>query len=384
MFDFEQLVKGLLLVLESKTDLLNQVKSKLPGVNEFVLNEIYSCITSTGGKYYKPVNWEPYIDYTYLLNAVVAAACNDPSIINANEGKAKTNYKAYLKSNPDDVDQFYNFIWAYWDTNPRYLNSLKTIDKLDFKDFNQFTKRIYQAALSEKGASALKENIFQQIKNLTIVNSLLSIFNNRLTKMNQLKITVNMLVPKLTNFKTSTLELFIKDVIDNVDAYSAGKKPANIEILEVINDLHISFEDLLNIALNTKKVYTTILQNNLPDWDKTGSENSFAYKYALTKENIYKFAKEGKIDISQKDSTTGGTKIISIHTPTSTSSVIKLFTLEEIYNTKIAEGVELYKQIKDICTGINKKAGAGERLAAGANAAAGLAAIGGVKSGFSM
>jgi hypothetical protein len=367
MFDFEQIVEGLLLVLESKTDLLKEVSSKQPGVDEYVLNEIYACITSTGGKYHKPSNWEPYIDYTYLLNAVLAAACNDRSIINANEGKAKANYKTFLGTKVDDVEQFYNFIGSNW--NSTYTNSLKTIDKTNLQDFNQFTKRIYQAAISAKSASAIKENIFNTLVNETIINSLVKIFQTRLNKLQKAKISINMLVAQATNMNLSTYDIFLKDLFINVNKYASGSKPSNKDIIEVLRDIRIEFENLLNIALQTNKLYTTYLRRNYPNWNSPGIDKTI-YDKNNNPQQMYIFAKEGKLTGSA-----GAGKGVAL---------ISGYNLTKIQADNTEEGKELIKIIKDICAGVNEGPGASERLAAVGAAAGSLAAIGGVKSGFSM
>ena len=122
-------------------------------------------------------------------------------------------------------------------------------------------------------------------------------------------------------------------------------------------------------SLQTNKLYTAYLRRNYPNWDSPGIDKTI-YDKNNNPQQMYIFAKEGKLTGS-----TGAGKGMTL---------LSGYNLTKIQTDNTEEGNALIKMIKDICAGVNQGPGASERIDAVGAAAGSLAAIGGVKSGFSM
>ena len=360
MLDFEQLVEGLL--LEGTGDVATKFATNIPGLTEADLEYLFINVIKPGASISAISTnvCENILNYIGVLDQIIKIF-GKKSLSELRSELSKPTMRFIV-----NADNFYTELKSMSSYTVAKATPLTAIK---INDLCPDVQQLYRKGITSKSVSAIKENIFNTLINETIINALIKIFQTRLNKLQQVKISVNMLVGHITNMNTSTYDVFLKDLFFNVANYASGKRPANKDIIDVLQDIRIEFEDLLNIVLQTNKLYTTYLRRNYPNWNSPGIDKTI-YDKNNTPQMMYIFAKEGKITGSS-----GAGKGMTL---------IPGYNLTKIQTDNTEEGKELIKMIKDICAGINHGSGASERTANVGAAAGSLAAIGGVKSGFSM
>jgi len=168
--------------------------------------------------------------------------------------------------------------------------------------------RIFTIALKLKSKNILVQNVWPQINTLTIIDGISKIFQTRLTGLERAKISMTMLnqvknerITNLTNFNTYN-DAFLKDLFSNLDAYSSGAKKINSEIAGILLKINVTYNDLLEIATYTQRLYKSLLYNQYPDFNVENSNDKASVEASLEniKENSYNLAKFGHFTYTLK------------------------------------------------------------------------------------
>jgi len=214
-------------------------------------------------------------------------------------------------------------------------------------------KRIYTIALKVKSKNVLSENVWPTISQLTIVDALNKILQTRLTKLEQLKISVQMLndVPNkrfntLNVFKTYT-DTLAKDIFLNTDAYSSGAKKINPEVANILLKINITYEDLLKLATYTKKLYESLLYAQFPEPESnTPEQRALNASLDKIKDNTLLLAKYGLFNFTLPITQ------ISIRPEEKQDVGYDLDKIDKINNEASKEIIDIFKKIS---TGIREK-----------------------------
>jgi hypothetical protein len=357
MLNFRQIVETLLYESELK-NAQGFFAKKIPSTSEQALTQIYNLLASSD-RYIAGEKWEEYLEHTPIFNAVVEAG----------GGSYQKIRDAIKANNISNIEDFYSFINNALTASPDIANKIKPLDQgFDPNSLLPDVKSTYDKAFKQRTKSVLVQNVYPTLVNETVVNSLLKIFENRLTGLERLKIKMNMLGSKITDKRTPLLEALIKDIFNNIQTYSSGKKPANTDIINVLQSINISYEDLITLGSYVEELYKLKLAGKFPNYnkgDKTSNMQKAAYDSSLTPENIYLFAKDG---ILQYNVPGKGLQKSNIY-----------YNLKQIESENTNPGNEIIKIIKSISTGIREKEGFSQKAAAATSALQSVAAFGGAK-----
>lgn len=355
MLDFEKLV-SILLCESEVSNALGVFTKKIPGVTEQDLTQIYNLLASSD-RYIAGEKWEEYLESTPIFNAIIEAG-----------GGSYQKVRDLIKTNNiKNIEEFYNNINSALISTPAILNKVKPLDQgFDTKVLLPDVKSTYDKAFKQRTKSVLVQNVYPTLLNDTVVDSILKIFENRLTGLERFNIKMNMLGSKITDKRTPLLEALIKDIFTNIQSYSAGKKPANTDISNVLSGINISYEDFVQLGTYIEELYKLKLAAKFPNYN-TGINNvqKEAYDKSLTPENIYNFAKNG---------------ILHFFIPgkgLQKSNVV--YNLKQIESENTKPGNEIIKIIKSISSGIREKEGFSQKVAAATSALQGVASFAGAK-----
>lgn len=279
MFNFQQLVESLL--LESQQDFLTTYQGKIPGLNLAVLTAIYDLLSPKGYTYVAAKVWAPYTDFTPVLNAITMAL----------GGTFKNARDEFQKKSITTADEFYKHIELI--ITPPIAAYIKPIDRYTPTDtIVPEVRETHSRALRLKSVNVLQQNVWPSIENLTVVDAVSTILENRLSGLENLKMKFVIPLKKISEIATgSNYDNVMLDVFKNVEAYSKGSKKYSKDIVEILKSIDIVPEDFVKVATHTKNIYADLLNNEysaLPD-DERDSNISASFIY----ENIWEFAKTG-------------------------------------------------------------------------------------------
>lgn len=276
-------------------------------------------------------------------------------------GSNKT--KAASKKEGTTINDFYRPIN---DKISSVISSLKPVQNgYIFQDQDGEIGRLYRVALKVKNKNILAENVWPAISNLTILESLVKIFDTRLTKIEKINITMNMLVTtpsaSLQN-KDSFLryaDTLIKDVYKNLPQYSSGGKKANKEIVEVLQNINVGYDDLLQLATYTNNFYEELLKAKFPEAQIVNNEPNIQQRAIDASlehvgENALILAELGTFKYTLPTTK----EITNINVPISQQNQTKdntLYNLQQIEKLNTPAGKEIIRIIKEISTGIRTK-----------------------------
>ena len=281
MFNFKQLVESLL--IETQQDFLNTYGSRITGLNLPVLTAIYDLLSPKGYNYVAAKVWEPYTDFTPVLNAITMAL----------GGTFKDARDKIKSATPaiNTADEFYTYILTL--LTPPIDSLIKPLDRYTPTDtIVPEVKDTHSRALRLKSSNVLQQNVWPSVENLTVVDAISTILKNRLTGLENLKMKFVIPLKKISEIATgSNYDNVMLDVFKNVEAYSKGSKKYSKDIVEILKSIDIVPEDFVKVATHTKNLYADLLNNQysaLPDDERDSNINaSFIY------ENIWEFAKTG-------------------------------------------------------------------------------------------
>lgn len=279
MFNFKQLVESLL--LESQQNFLTTHQGKIPGLNIAVLTAIYDLLSPKGYNYVAAKVWEPYTDFTPVLNAITMA-------LGGTFKDARDNIKNAAITTADD---FYKHIASL--ITPSIEAFIKPIDRYTPTDtIVPDVRDTHSRALRLKSSNVLQQNVWPSIENLTVVDAVSTILKNRLTGLENLKMKFIIPLKKISEIATgSNYDNVMLDVFKNFEAYSKGSKKYSKDIVEVLKSVDIVPEDFVKVATHTRNLYADLLNNEysaLPDDERDSNINA-----SFTHENIWEFAKTG-------------------------------------------------------------------------------------------
>jgi hypothetical protein len=344
MFNFTDIVSDILLeqepvaggndatTLDKNTAdiIIAAVNSKLQAtpINEAVLEKIYRFYQGT------------YFTGELLISSDLFDYVPVLDIVSQSLGGTKP--KATTTAKNENINTFYqplaNNINTYTkDLMPIYAG-------YSIKD-NEM-QRIYTIALKVKGKNVLSENVWPTISQLTITNALDKILQTRLTKLEQLKISVQMLnnvtnkrVKTITDFKTYT-DALAKDIFLNTDAYSSGAKKINPEVANILLKINITYEDLLKLATYTKKLYESLLYAQFPEPEQnTPEQRALDASLNKVKDNTLLLAKYGSFNYTLPITQ------ISIRPEEKQDVGYNLDKIDKINNEASKEIVDIFKRI---------------------------------------
>jgi hypothetical protein len=361
--DFKALVESLL--FESIEDFKRLFQDKL-NVTDADFNRIYTLLAS-GDRYIPGERWEPSLEATPVLDVVVKAL--------GNSYRAAKNLLTAKKI--ASIEQFYDVVYQSLQALPNkeeVLRDILPIDQgFDFQKLNADVRTTYDKALKHRTGNVLVQNVWPTINQETIIDSIVKILETRLTGLERVKISVNLLKNYIVtggrgtnttltrpNFKTLT-ETFLKDLFSNTVEYSKGNKKANPDIVNVLNNINISYEDLLKIATYTRQLYEALLFTEYPDAEENEKKKAAVEaSLAAVNDNSFILAKNGMFVYTLPNAK------IAIR-PTGGQG--DYYTLNYIEKLNLDPGKEIIKIIKDISSGIRvKQPGAGKIIGKAAGA----------------
>lgn len=281
MFNFQQLVESLL--LEDQQNFLTTYQGKIPGLNLAVLTAIYDLLSPKGYNYVAAKVWEPYTDFTPVLNAITMALGGTFKDARDKIKKATTPITT--------ADEFYTYIETL--ITPTIDAFIKPIDRYTPTDtIVPDVRDTHSRALRLKSSNVLQQNVWPSIENLTVVDAVSTILKNRLTGLENLKMKFVIPLKKISEIATgSNYDNVMLDVLKNVEAYSKGSKKYSKDIVEILKSIDIVPEDFVKVATHTKNIYADLLNNEysaLPDDERDSNINA-----SFIHENIWEFAKTG-------------------------------------------------------------------------------------------
>jgi hypothetical protein len=364
MFNFTDLVESLL--LEDENTFLQSIQQKVPNINVGVLKVIYDELNKQQ-RYIAGERWEPYVEFTPVFNAIVMALGGTYQSARseiANLSKAPAGGGTPPGNN---ISTFYDLVETKFQNQPtsKYQSLIKPLDQYTTADWNNTSsdvKNTYLQALKKQSDRVLIQNVWPQIENMTITDSVTNILKNRLTSLERMKLNfivpLNSLQSELGNFDNIMI-----DVIKNYKAYSSGSKKYSKNVTEVLQNINVIPEDFVKIVTHTIDLYKLVITSKFRNMaDKVVASS-------LTNENIAKFAKNG---------------IATFDVNGNISESRDKYILSFIEKGNTDPGNKLIEQIKSMSTGIRVKDQAwqkllSQRLNYATQALGAIAALGGAK-----
>ena len=326
MFNFQQLVESVL--LESQQDFLTAYQGKIPGLNLAVLTAVYDLLSPKGYNYVAAKVWEPYTDFTPVLNVITMAL-----------GGTYKDARDKIKNAPiTTADEFYTYIKTL--IVPPIDALIKPIDRYTPTDtIVPDVRDTHSRALRLKSSNVLQQNVWPSIENLTVVDAISTILKNRLTGLENLKMKFVIPLKKISEIATgSNYDNVMLDVFKNFEAYSKGSKKYSKDIVEILKSIDVVPEDFVKVATHTRNLYSDLLNNEystLPDDERDNNINA-----SFIHENIWEFAKTGTF-----------TYILNNKKEISTNK----YTLKFIQALSTGNSKLLIDQIKSMSAGVRYK-----------------------------
>lgn len=319
--DFKVLVEHLLSEQEADigpevaNPIITAINAKLPKtpINADTLRQIYNFFRTTGTYYTgDQLLTSKLLEYVPVVDLI--AFIHKGAKFKARDAAKNLNINDFYIPVRDNISQ--------------NINKLKPIQAgYEFQDGE--IKRIYGVALDMMTSNVLVQNVWPGVQNLTIVNSITKILQNRLTSLEQIKLGFIAPTKDLGNFDHLML-----DTINNLQKYSSGSKQYSKQVTNILTNVNILPKDLVEITTYTVELCKLLLTNKFKNMAETVIANS------LTNENIYNFAKNGKL-----------TYFINNEQQVSRET----YTLNVIEKLNVDPGNELIKVIKSISSGIRVK-----------------------------
>jgi hypothetical protein len=375
--DFKILVEQIL--LEDIKTFLNKVSSKVPELSEGALKAFYDMLNSPD-RYISGERLEPYLELTPVFNAIIMT-------LGGTYDKAREVIIDLKKNNINNVDSFYGVV------NTKITDDiLKYIVPLVNFDFNQKyasgnVKDTYFKARKLRTKQALIQNVWPTLQPLTIYNALIKIFDVRLIGLEKVKISMQILLgaaggqtlQNITQFK-SYAQTFLDDLFVNFEEYSSGSKKIEPNFVKVLENINITYEDLITIATYTQELYVFLINSYIDSF----SQNISAEVKERTLEASLKNIKRNTILLAKYGSFNHTLPITDISiSPQEVTEPIK-YTLDQIEKLNNESGNEIINKIKQISTGIREKDSEfqkliTQRLGYAQQAASAIAGFGGAK-----
>ena len=375
--DFKILVEQIL--LEDIKTFLNKVSSKVPELSEGALKAFYDMLNSPD-RYISGERLEPYLELTPVFNAIIMT-------LGGTYDKAREVIIDLKKNNINNVDSFYGVV------NTKITDDiLKYIVPLVNFDFNQKyasgnVKDTYFKARKLRTKQALIQNVWPTLQPLTIYNALIKLFDVRLIGLEKVKISMQILLgaaggqtlQNITQFK-SYAQTFLDDLFVNFEEYSSGSKKIEPNFVKVLENINITYEDLITIATYTQELYVFLINSYIDSF----SQNISAEVKERTLEASLKNIKRNTILLAKYGSFNHTLPITDISiSPQEVTEPIK-YTLDQIEKLNNESGNEIINKIKQISTGIREKDSEfqkliTQRLGYAQQAASAIAGFGGAK-----
>jgi len=349
MFNFRDIVSNILLEQDPADDIaapldkdiadkiITAINSKLQAtpINEDILEKIYRFYQGTYFTGELLVSSDLF-DYVPVLDIT-------------SQSLGGTRPKAASIAKTKNINTFYTTLANSINT---YVQNLMPIYAGYVIKDNEI-KRIYTIALKVKSKNVLSENVWPTISQLTIADALNKTLQTRLTKLEQLKISVQMLndisnrrLNTLNDFKTYT-DALTKDIFLNTDAYSSGAKKINPEVANILLKINITYEDLLKLATYTKKLYESLLYALFPEPEQdTPEQRALDASLNKVKDNTLLLAKYGSFNYTLPITQ------ISIRPEEKQDVGYNLDKIDKINNEASKEIVDIFKRIS---TGAREK-----------------------------
>lgn len=345
--DFKNLVEQFL--LEDVNTFLTKITSKVPGINVGALKAFYDMLNSPD-RYISGERLEPYLEFTPVFNAIVMA-------LGGTYDKAREVIADLKKNNTNNVDTFYNIV------NTQITEDiLRYVIPLVNFDFNQKyasgnVRDTYFKARKLRTKQVLVQNVWPTLQPLTIYDALIKIFDIRLFGLEKVKISMQILLgaagsqslQSVTRFK-SYAQTFLDDLFANFEQYSSGSKKVDPNLVKVLENINITYEDLITIATYTQELYTFLINSYIDSLPQNITQEAKDRTLEASMKNL----KRNTVILAKYGSFTHTLPITDISiTPQEVREPTK-YTLEQIEKLNSEPGNEIVEKIKSISTGIRE------------------------------
>jgi hypothetical protein len=175
----------------------------------------------------------------------------------------------------------------------QFANLIKPLDRYGPNDtWSNDVRSTHSSAIRQQSSNVLIQNVWPQLQNLTIVDSISTILKNRLTGLEKLQLKFFVPLNKISEIATGgNYDNIMSDIFKNYQAYSSGSKKYNKDIIEMLKNIDIVPEDFVKVATYTNNLYKLLLNNKFRTLADDIREKLLLD--SLTYENIWNFAKKG-------------------------------------------------------------------------------------------
>ncbi len=341
---------------------------KAPNDLDFLYNQVKNLNTISGK------NWTNRI---YLFPVLFALAKQESGL-----QKLQTKIKGTSLS-----DDFYG---AYIDSAGKLTLSvtgaedlIKPIDNYQESDFKTDPSvfLIFNQATTKVSENVLKQDVWEEIKTMTVTDAVSTLLKKRLTGLEQLSIRTSFFPPLVSIREVGTFDKLVDNVVDNYQTYINGQTKYSKKISQTLYNINITPEDLGKVIGLTRNILKYLIITKLdasisePDPAKKQNILDEKMKKSFTNEYIKRFCKTGVVNYFDEND-----KLTELSDGTSTV----VYDLQKIELLKSNDSTSLINIIKNMSTGIRVNDGSFKKMLAGrwsslVQGAGALAAFGGVK-----
>jgi len=283
------------------------------------------------------------------------------------------------------IDNFYeNYIdLATKKLNMSNQNLIKSIDNYQESDFKTDPSvfLIFNQATAKVSENVLKQDVWEEIKTMTITDAISSLLKKRLTGLEQLALRTSFFPPLVSIREVGTFDKLVDNVVDNYQTYINGQTKYSKKISQTLYNINITPEDLgkvIGLSRNILKyIVTSKLDASISEPDPAKKQNILdeKMKKSFTNEYIKRFCKTGVVNyFDENDKLTelsDGTNVI-------------VYDLQKIESLKSNDSTSLINLIRNMSTGIRVNDESFKKMLAGrwsslVQGAGALAAFGGAK-----